>query len=571
MNRFDCRLSGSARSKSRSTIVSLFVLMLVGISVPARAEIRSYDGTGNNILNTAWGSAESQLLRLSNPAYADGILTPSGNDRPNARTISNLVVAQSGSAPNGQEFSDWVFQWGQFIDHDLDLTELANPAEPFNISVPPGDPVFFGDMPFSRSRFDPATSTSAAVPRQQINSITSYIDASMVYGSNVSRAIALRSMTGGHLLMSEGDMMPFNTIGLDNGTGGAADPTQFFVGGDVRANEQVGLTAVHTLFVREHNRLADVISAANPGWNDEQVYQAARRFVGAEIQNITYTEFLPAILGKHAPGINSVYDPATDSSVAVEFSTAFFRVGHTMLSPQLLRIDNEGNEAPGGPIPLRSAFFLPHNLANSSELEYILKGLASQLQQEVDVHVVDDVRNFLFGEPIPGTGFDLAALNIQRGRDHGMADYNSLRVAYGLPPINAFADITSDPTVQAALEQAYGDIHVIDPWVGALAEDHLAGSALGPLMTVALVDQFTRSRDGDRFWFTNDPTLSPADIEQIQNTRLSDIIRWNSNITNLQDNVFLVPEPEFVGLAVASLLYGFLIGGFGKRVDYRFG
>jgi hypothetical protein len=174
--------------------------------------------------------------------------------------------------------TDWVFQWGQFVDHDLDLTLLAEPVESFNISVPAGDPIFDAMntgtqvMPFQRSKYDVATGTGVGNPREQINEITSYLDASMVYGSDATRATTLRTLSGGRLKTSAGNLMPLNTFGLPNGTGGPFDPTQFYLAGDVRSNEQVGLTAVHTLFVREHNRLADQIASANPTWTDELVY-----------------------------------------------------------------------------------------------------------------------------------------------------------------------------------------------------------------------------------------------------------------------------------------------------------
>jgi hypothetical protein len=446
--------------------------------------------------------------------------------------------------------TDWVFQWGQFIDHDLDLTLLATPTEVFNIAIPAGDPIFdpmntgTKVMPFQRSQFDPLTGTDAANPREQINVITSYIDGSMVYGSDAARATALRTQSGGRLQTSAGNLMPLNTMGLPNGTGGHPQPTQFYVAGDVRSNEQVGLTAVHTLFVREHNRLADEIAAANPTWTDEDIYQRARKLVGAEIQVITYKEFLPAFLGPFAPTVESTYDSGVDASVATEFSTALFRVGHTMLSPKLLRMTNNRTEAPGGHLSLRDAFFLPNNLAGPNELEYILKGLASDQQQEVDMPVVDDVRNFLFGEPIPG-GFDLPTLNIQRGREHGLPDYNTVREAYGLAAVTSFAEITSDPAAQAGLQSLYGDVDTIDAWVGALAEDHLPGAGAGPLIVAGLLDQFSRARDGDRFWYRNDPDFSPEDIAFLEATQLSDVIRWNTGITNIQSNVFfMVPEPS---------------------------
>src|SRR5207249_8740239 len=123
---------------------------------------------------------------------------------------------------------------------------------------------------------------------------------------------------------------------------------------------------------------------------------------------------------------------------------------------------------------------------------------------EVDNTIVNSVRNFLFGEPGQG-GFDLASLNIQRGRDHGLPDYNTVRAAYGLRRVTAFSQITSNVDVQNKLRSLYGNVNNIDLWVGALAEDHVAGSSTGPLIRAALKDQFTRLRDGDRFWYQNQP------------------------------------------------------------------
>jgi hypothetical protein len=525
----------------------------------SRAENRSYNGTGNNLANSSWGAAGIPLARIAGTAYDDGFSTPRGGLTiptppnpllPNPRDVSNLVVAQTVMLPNTHKMTDWVFQWGQFVDHDLDLTGAATPTESFNISIPAGDPIFDMNntgaetMSFQRSNYNPLTGTGPDNPRQQINEITSYLDGSQVYGSDAARAMTLRTLDGtGQLKTSAGDLLPLNTFGLPNGTGGPFDPTQFYVAGDVRANEQVGLTAVHTLFMREHNRLADEIAAANPLWDDEQIYQRARKLVGAEIQVITYNEFLPALLGSHSPSISSAYDPNLDATVLNEFSTALFRVGHTMLSPRLMRMQNDGSEALGGPMDLRHAFFLQQSLAAPNELEYFLKGLASEEQQEVDMHLVDDVRNFLFGEPIPG-GFDLATLNIQRGRDHGLPGYNAVRAAFGLPEVSSFAEISSDPAIQAGLEALYGDVDDIDAWVGALSEDHFAGSQVGELITVGLAEQFRRTRDGDRFWFLRDDDLSPEDINDLLSTSLSDIILRNTSITNLQANVFFMPVPE---------------------------
>lgn len=151
--------------------------------------------------------------------------------------------------------------------------------------------------------------------------------------------------------------------------------------------------------------------------------------------------------------------------------------------------------------------------------------------------MIDDVRNFLFGPPGAG-GFDLVSLNIQRGRDHGLADYNSIRAAYGLPKVHNFAEITNDVALQKQLKDLYGSVDKIDAWVGGLAEKHLSGSSVGQLFTQIIVGQFTRLRDGDRFWYQRN--FSPQEIRQLEQTTLAEIIRRNSHVSNLQANVFFL-------------------------------
>ncbi|NET57375.1 MAG: PEP-CTERM sorting domain-containing protein [Symploca sp. SIO2E6] len=535
------------------TLTSFAALGFV-TSLPATAaEFRSIDGSGNNIANHDWGESDIQLLRLLSPDYEDGISAPAGANRPSARAISNAVASQTGSVTNSLNASDWLWQWGQFLDHDLDLTEGHKPEEPFNISVPTGDPFFdpFGtgtqEIGLNRSIYDTATGTGIGNPRQQINEITAYIDASNVYGSDPVRASFLRTNDNtGKLKTSAGDLLPFNTALLPNAQAGNGpiDPS-LFIAGDARANEQIGLASTHTLFVREHNRLAEEIAAADPTLSGEEIYQRARKIVGAQIQAITYNEFLPLLLGDGALGAYSGYDDTVNAGISNEFSTAAFRVGHTMLSPELQRINNDGTSP--GSIALQDAFFTTTPILDEG-IDSILLGLASQKAQEVDTLIVDDVRNFLFGPPGAG-GFDLASLNIQRGRDHGLPGYNQARIGLGLGAVTSFADITSDISVQNKLASIYDTVDDIDLWIGGLAENHFNGGIVGELFHTIIADQFTRTRNGDRFFYLNDDHLLSL-APNIGNTTLSDIIRRNSTITNIQDNAFVVtedvPEPSVI-------------------------
>lgn len=491
------------------------------------AEIRSYDGTGNNLDDPTLGAAGTAFVRVLDPNYVDGIGEPSGQDRPSAREISNVVSAQDESVLNDRRLSDLVWQWGQFIDHDIDLTAEGH-EEAFNIPVPTGDPFFdpfnTGTQEISLTRSAVAEGTGIDSPRDHVNEITAFIDGSMVYGSSEETANSLRAFEGGRLLTSEGDLLPIDEFG-------------FFQAGDVRANEQNGLTAMHTLWVREHNRLADEIAASDPSLSDEAIFQQARATVIGEIQAITFNEYLPSLLGRDAVPRYQGYDATVDPSISNFFATAAFRYGHTTLSGELKRLDDDGNVIEDGHLALRDAFFNPAEIVEQG-IDSLLKGLSANISQEVDTMLVDDVRNFLFGPPGAG-GFDLAALNIQRGRDHGLPDYNSVRQQLGLDPAETFADISSDPDVQARLEEAYGSVDDIDVWVGALAEDHVRGGSVGELTRTALLNQFTALRDGDRFWYQN--IFSGQQLREIDSTRLSDVIERNTELTSIQRNAFVVP------------------------------
>ena len=514
-------------------------------------DIRSYDGSGNNIDHPDWGASFSRLKRIADADYADGVASLAGPLRPSARIVSNEIIHQAEDAFIENEFgtSDFLWQWGQFLDHDIDLTD-GSTDEAANIIVPKGDsyfdPLQSGDViiPFNRAIYDLQSGTDASNPREQENEITSWIDASMIYGSDDERAAALRvGPNSPYLKMSPGKLLPYNERSLANANGFVADPTSLFLAGDVRANEQIGLTVMHTLFVREHNRLARKLKRRMPRADAETIFQSARRIVIAEIQIITYNEFLPALIGENALPPYTRYKATVDPTIINEFSAAAYRLGHSMLSSEIMRIESDGDVSSGGNIALRDAFFTgPSYLKKKKDIDPILRGLAMQTHQRIDAKVISDVRNFLFGAPGAG-GFDLASLNIQRGRDHGLASYNETREAFGLPRVSNFSEISSDPALQLALFKTYGSVDNIDLWVGGLAEDpvHSEGSQVGPLFREILARQFTALRDGDRFWYKRD--LNKLELSLVRKTTLARIIRRNTGIRReIPNNVFYVRD-----------------------------
>ncbi len=497
-------------------------------------QFRSIDGFGNNSIDPNRGAANIPLVRRTTVAYGDGSGTPAGGDQRSARDISNLVVAQDHPIYNTKQASDFIWQWGQFIDHDIDLTPSISPIEPFNIPVPAGDPYFDPDNTGTQTiELDRSLYQMINGVRQQVNTDTAYIDGSQVYGSDTARALELRRLDGsGKLKTSPGDLLPYNVDGFPN----APDTSPiYFLAGDVRANEQLGLTAMHTLFMREHNFWADVFHAAQPYLDDEGIYQRARAMVAAEIQVITYRDFLPLLLGRNALPRYRGYRPQVDASIENVFSTAAYRVGHTMLSDTLRRLDSHNHSI--GDLSLAECFFNPAQIP-AVGIDCYLRGLASQRAQEVDAYIVDPVRNFLFGQPGQG-GFDLASLNIQRGRDHGLPRYNRVRMDFGLPPYTTFAQMNPDHAIQVKLASAYNSVNDIDIWVGSLAEKHRPGAMVSQTTYVILKDQFQRLRDGDRFWYQ---TYLPRPlVAMLEHQSLADIIRRNTGIHNeMQNDVFRV-------------------------------
>ena len=525
----------------------LCAILLAHMTSATFSDNRTIDGSNNNLdpNNTLQGAAQKKFSRFQyGTKFGDVVGDQLASGLPNPRSVSNAISTQTVSKPNIRQLSDWAAQWGQFLTHDLMLTpsggngNILSDSSMGSFLIPildPNDPFFPTPILFNRSNYDPNTGLLGPpiVPREQMNDVTSYLDASNVYGSDDIRAAALRDANGKLKTSANGQLLPYNTSMQTNQNPFGYPDTSLFLAGDVRANEQVGLTVAHTVFMREHNRLATLLD--NGSRTTDEIYELTRKIVGAEVQAITYNEFLPALLGSTAPRAEDyVYDSAIDATITNSFATAFFRIGHSMQSPEIKLVNNSGQEM--GSLAVRDAFFDPNFLGNTpSNLELVLKGLASQVAQENDTQVVDELRNFLFvipNGPSMAFGLDLIALDIQRGRDHGLPGFNSLRLSYGLNP-TTIQQMSIDPNTVQTLTTLYGTANKVDAFIGGLAEDHLTGSSVGELINAALVSQFTRLRDGDRFFYTGDPDLQQEDVTAIINfddVTLANVIRWNTNI-----------------------------------------
>ena len=487
-------------------------------------EFRSFSGSGNNVANSDWGSAGTSFLTATEASTPGSGLTRTNG--PDARTVSTSMGDMSNDTGT-EGLSSMFWAWGQFIDHDITLTGEASGS---------GNLTLGGDMG--------AVDSVLKVDGTPINEISAYLDASMVYGSDETKATNLRTNDGtGRLLLGEDGNLPRDADGN-------------FLAGDVRANEQQQLISMHTVFAREHNRIADTLSDVNPDWSGERVYQESRSLVGAQIQAITYNEWLPRLLGEDGMEAYGGYDAGVNAGMTTEFSSCAFRFCHSMIPDELERLAENGDPIAQGHLQLRDGFFSPETFIEAGGADPLLRGLAAQDAMAVDAAMSGELRNFLNAGN--GEDSDLLARNIARGRDTELADYNLLRAAYGLPPVESWAEMTDDPVLAAELASLYGNTpDGLDPFLGALIETPADGALVGALNSAIIGDQFERLRSGDRFWYER--MFEGEMLSWITDRSLSDIILDNTGIEWMQDNVFVtaarraVSEPVPLALFVVAL------------------
>jgi hypothetical protein len=654
------------------TIVSATVLVAAGTAITHSAmaqttpglpfEVQSLDGRGNNVANPTWGLAGNPYSRVANARYADGIGTPVA--APNPRLVSNRVFNDiRQNLFSERSVTQWGWTWGQFLDHTFGLRQgraAGDPVgEPANIPFDPNDPIeeFENDLDaiaFERSAVAPGTGVNT--PRQQINTVSSYVDAFAVYGGTPQRLEWLRngSVDGnvnnnqGSLLLPDGYLPQATARGnpatapeMEIGGLLALDPTQATVAGDIRANENILLNATHTLFAREHNR---IVAQLPNSLTEQQKFEIARRVVIAEQQYITYNEFLPA-MGVILPAYTG-YRPNVNTDLSNEFATTGYRA-HSMIhgeaeletdadrysaaqlaefEEQGLAVELEGDEVAIA-VPLNKMFFNP-NLLPDLQLGPVLQAIGAEAQYKNDEQMDNGLRSVLFEIPVEQNPeclidsevecfdgvVDLGAIDIARGLDHGIPSYNQLRQAYGLAPRTSFTAITGESTDQfppglgidnpasmaftelrdidgnlvdltdpdavegtgvvgirattlaARLRGVFGSVNNIDPFTGMLAEQHVPGADMGELQLAIWAREFRNLRDGDRFFYGNNPGLSTIRQQYGIDFRrtLGDLIALNTDIPReeLNGNVFLAADEEATNCQAAFNVVDQFPGGF---------
>ncbi|XP_055701010.1 peroxidasin isoform X2 [Phlebotomus papatasi] len=553
---------------------------------------RTIDGTCNNLANPTWGASLTGFRRILSPVYENELSMPVGWTKgrlyngfplPSARLVSMKMISTEEITPDSR-ITHMVMQWGQFLDHDLDhaipsvsseswdgvdckkTCDFAAPCYPIEVPVSDVRVNNRRCLDFVRSSAICGSGQTSVLfgqiqPREQINQLTSFLDGSQVYGYSKQFAGDLRNLTGdegklriGLHFPGQKPLLPFAspTDGIDCRREIGESNVNCFTAGDIRVNEQVGLLAMHTIWFREHNRIAETLKVYNPHWDGETLYQEARKIVGAQMQHITYSHWLPLILGEEGMrmlGGYSGYNPNVNPSISNEFATAALRFGHSLINPILHRYDSNYKEIPQGHLPLHRAFFTPWRLVYEGGVDPLMRGLfltPAKLKKPLE-NLNTELTEKLF-HSAHAVALDLAAINIQRSRDHAIPSYNDFRKVCNLTFAETFEDLRgeiSNGQVRKHLQDIYGHPSNIDIWVGGILEDQVEGGKVGPLFRCLLLEQFRRLRDGDRFWYENPSIFKPDQLVQIKQSSLARVLCDNGdNITEISENVFMLSHMQ---------------------------
>lgn len=587
-----------ARHARRAVAASALLAALGGGATAMAQEVQSADGSSNNLKAPLEGSAGQDLRRNldANFQYRQDLLDL-GNPQPNPRTISNRL-ADSAAPPRNDRNNLLETFFGQFVNHDKELTRSSS-TDFFAVPLESGTDRFVTGSTVLPVLVGVTLPSDGGPTRNVRNDATSWLDLSTVYGSSDAVMAALRTFTdgllktktynvafGGFTVASYPNELPSldQTPGLEFDITFTGAPISFVVAaGDFRVGENIALTIMHTLYHREHNRLAQQVKARNPQWTDEQIFQAARKLNIAQYQRTIFQEYLPEVLrGLDVPKYTG-YKQSTAAATSIEFATGAFRYGHSTTAPYKILDANLAPVCftipPGvfGSLPLRTSelpfagqlggFFTPA-LAyfSASGPANIVRGLVNTPVDEPDLKINDVLRNIRI-PGLSGSGVDLLTSDIVRGRETGLPSYYELRKAFydgsrhrdlykatactagQVDSLECFQEITTAPGVAADLQALYGKVTAIDGVVGLLAEDKEAASEYLPRTSASIIrDEYLRSRDGDRFWYEQKDYLSAEEAAIVGTRRFVDMVRDSFPGVAVSDNVFtLAPNanPNF--------------------------
>ncbi|XP_050098236.1 peroxidase-like [Anopheles aquasalis] len=547
-------------------------------SCNASSRYRTFDGTCNNLQNPSWGAANTVYGRLIAADYGDGVKSPrkatSGADLPSARTVSNKLFSDANVLDPAYTLIN--MQFGQIVAHDMGFTAGAVDSLPccgggqpdpnpdprcYPIPVAADDPVMGATgakcLDFLRTITDcdaDPSSCSNSKKAEQLNSATSFLDLSLVYGNSVEENTPLRQFTGGLMKVERrggSDWPPRNPQSSVACVQNKPDDACYATG-DARANLTPHLTILHILFLREHNRIAKQLASLHSAWDDEKLFQEARRINIAQYQQIVYYEWLPNFLGwenmedrgiiQEKEESTNLYRHNVNPTTLNSNANAAFRYFHSAAISHL-QLASE-NRTTDGDISITDHTLNPNILEAPCKYAQLSRGMSTQQMGKVDRNIDYELKNnfFKFGGPV---GNDLRSLDIQRARDHGLPSYNKFREWCGLGKIKSFSDLGSrlnSPQLPALFASVYTSVEDVELTVAGFFEKHLEDSQSGETFQCILEEQFYRTRVGDRFFFeTNNKHVgfSQTQLSQLRKATMARLLCDNTvGLESMQPDAF---------------------------------
>ncbi|XP_061395316.1 peroxidase-like, partial [Musca vetustissima] len=539
---------------------------------------RTFDGSCNNLAYPGYGMANSRFGRYLKPKYGDGQSTPStsqtGAALPNARLLSLSLFGDQTIPDN--DLTTWTMQFGQFVGHDIseqlkpnvdDCCE--NPNSKFCYSIPLNvyGPITLGTgrtcLNFARVISDkdiPCTLSSLGYA-EKLSKQTPFIDLSSVYGNSLEQSIKVRHYQGGLLRTIWHNHQQYLTTTSSASGECQPDVDECFRIPDIRNQLSPTITVLHTLLVREHNRLATILEKLNPHYSDESIFQLARKINIAQYQKIIYYDWLPLILGPDFTYTHHLthnvrpdeyvndYDQSWTPVAYAESAAAALRYAHTTVpgSFSLVAPDFRHNTT------LRLSDYFMHQdslslVLRGNNFDALLRGLQLQLEKRADPNIDKELKHFFGRKVFDEYGSDLKSIDIQRGRDFGLASYNDYREACGLPRAYGWSDFEDviAPEKIELLRKFYTSPNDVELNTGGSLERHTTEGIFGPTFQCILGRQFANLRKSDRFFFEHfEPHagFTKEQLAEIRKVSLASLICANSvSLRHVQSNVFLHPN-----------------------------
>jgi hypothetical protein len=546
---------------------SLTAFQSRGITPPSGVRhFRTPDGTWNNLGNPKEGAAGVRFPRNVSatsgwPQTGRALLTP------NPAEVSHVLLSRGPDGIKEVPFLNLLAAcWIQFMVHDWVSHRIGPAGGVIEVPLPDDHParVLFrqSKLYVRRTAPDPTRSTKdAGLPATFINEVTSWWDASQIYGSDHATATSLRSFAEGKLTVDARGHLPLGRGNIEH-TG-------------YNRNWWLGLGLMHTLFVREHNAICDMLRKRYPAWDDTRLYNVARLVNAAVMAKIHTVEWTPAILPNRGLylAMNANWYGFNELALHPDADHRKTRRAFKVRDPALGGLVGNAIDKHGKPYGMSEEFtevyrlheLLPDDIVIRSRADgRLLESLPLAATRQAAVHEITDrieLENlfYSFGNQHPGQlvlnnfprtlqrlslpgnpVYDMGAVDILRARERGVPRYNEFRRQLGLKSIRSFEDLTTEPAQLAALKQVYmNDVELIDMHVGSRAEStRPTGFGFGETLFQVFILNASRRLQADRFFTEN------YDAE----TYTQEGLRWVDDATMKRVILRHFPELSATGL-----------------------